>query len=277
VADDDTDFRGLAWAVQRVVRRYGYRLCPTAGRGCTIFSDDALVVSYPRSGNTWLIFLLTNLLYRDSPTTFANIEERCPDIYLHSDDALRMFDRPRLLKSHEYLDPRYPKVLYLVRNPLDVCISYMQFLMKMRALAGDTTIVSFVDKFLSGALDSFGTWDDHVGGWIGARGNAASFYLLRYEDLRKSPAKCLAAAADFLGLSPTADDCERAVREASIDRMQRMEKEQTKNVPELRESRKDIPFIGDGIVDRGRHELPADQQQQILARYGNRMRELGYG
>src|SRR5881397_1861057 len=93
-----------------------------AGRRLTVFPDDVFIVSYPRSGNTWTRFLVGNLVYQDEPVTFANIESRIPEIYLFPDRVLRSLPRPRMLKSHECFDPRYQRVIYIVRDPRDVVV-----------------------------------------------------------------------------------------------------------------------------------------------------------
>src|ERR671925_279845 len=94
-----------------------------AGRNLTVFPDDVFLVSYPRSGNTWTRFLIANLIYPSEPVNFANIESRVPEIYLWRDRDLRKLSRPRILKSHEYFDPRYKKTIYIARDPRDVAVS----------------------------------------------------------------------------------------------------------------------------------------------------------
>src|SRR5437016_13287787 len=94
-----------------------------AGRNLTVFDDDVFIVSYPRSGNTWTRFLIGNLLYQDDPVTFSNIERRIPEIYFNPDHVLRRLSRPRILKSHECFQPRYKRIIYIVRDPRDVCVS----------------------------------------------------------------------------------------------------------------------------------------------------------
>src|SRR5215472_5869409 len=80
-----------------------------AGHNLTVFQDDIFITSYPRSGNTWTRFLISNLVYQDEPSTFANIEARVPEIYFNSDRYMRSLSPPRLLKSHEYFQPQYPR------------------------------------------------------------------------------------------------------------------------------------------------------------------------
>ena len=45
-----------------------------AARGLTVYPDDTFLVSFPRSGNTWIRFLVGNLLSPDDPVSFATLE-----------------------------------------------------------------------------------------------------------------------------------------------------------------------------------------------------------
>src|SRR5271167_4340481 len=74
-------------------------------RDITVFPDDVFPTSYPRSGNTWTRFLGRNLVNPDEPVTLLNVERLVPDMYKHSDRALRRRPRPRILKSHQCFDP----------------------------------------------------------------------------------------------------------------------------------------------------------------------------
>src|SRR5437868_10954354 len=98
-----------------------------AGRNVFVFPDDVFIVSFPRSGNTWTRFLVGNLISQNEPISFVNVESRIPDIYLHSQESLCRMSRPRVLKSHEPFDPRYKKVIYVVRDPRDVAVSRYHF------------------------------------------------------------------------------------------------------------------------------------------------------
>src|SRR5437870_7388500 len=115
--------------------KYGRRILMgqvPAGRRLTVFPDDVFLVSYPRSGNTWTRFLIGNLLDQEDPITFANIESRIPEIYFFPDKVLRRLPRRRILKSHEYFDHRYKRVVYIVRDPRDVATSMYHYSIKRR-------------------------------------------------------------------------------------------------------------------------------------------------
>src|SRR5437588_5980082 len=128
-----------------------------AGRRLTVFPDDVFIVSYPKSGNTWARFLIGNLFHDDEPVTFANVEERVPSIYVHPDRALRRL--PRILKSHECFDPRYRRVIYIVRDPRDVAVSYYHHCIKMRWLKDTCSLGEFVPRFMKPEVGiNFGMW-----------------------------------------------------------------------------------------------------------------------
>src|SRR6476646_4264045 len=103
-----------------------------ADRNVAVYADDTFVVSYPRSGNTWTRFLIANLLHPDLNVSFTNIEKLIPDTSSQSNRALKRTPRPRIIKTHEYFDHRYPKVIYIVRDPRDVVLSYYDFQRKYR-------------------------------------------------------------------------------------------------------------------------------------------------
>jgi len=91
-----------------------------AERDFAVYPDDTFVVSYPRSGNTWTRFLIANLVYPEKNVGFTNIEKLIPDTSSQSNRALKSTPRPRIIKTHEYFDHRYRKVIYIVRDPRDV-------------------------------------------------------------------------------------------------------------------------------------------------------------
>ena len=93
------------------------------GRNLEVWTDDVFIVSYPKSGNTWTRFLIANLVYPETPADFSNINRLTPDPEALSKREMAKMPRPRIIKSHQYFDPRYKRVIYVVRDPRDVALS----------------------------------------------------------------------------------------------------------------------------------------------------------
>lgn len=245
-----------------------------AGRRLSIRKDDRFLVSYPKSGNTWMRFLLAKLLSDD--TGFDSIEQIIPDIYRHPDSELAKITSPRILKSHELFDPRYGTVLYLVRDPRDVLLSYYHHHRKFRQRHGDGSIPEFTTAFLAGRLDRYGSWSHNVGSWIEARSGDADFCLLRYEDLKLDTAAGLARAAAHFGIEANPAAIDASVRFCQFERMRRMEQEQGHRWQALEGSRADLAFLRKGEVGTWRGVLPESSLRAMERACGSLMRDLGY-
>src|SRR5260370_2326170 len=151
-----------------------------ADRNLAVYPDDTFVVSYPRSGNTWTRFLIANLVFPSESVTFTNIERLIPDTSSQSNRALKRTPRPRIIKSHEYFDPRYRRVLYIVRDPRDLVLSYYNFQRKYRQIADDYPLADYVDDFINGRLISAdsGSWGGKVASWVYTPQNQSGLFLV---------------------------------------------------------------------------------------------------
>jgi hypothetical protein len=248
-----------------------------AGRGLTVYPDDTFLVSFPRSGNTWLRFLVCNLMSPDDPVDFAQLESRIPEIYDVTDRSLRAFPRPRIIKSHESFDPRYKKVIYIVRDPRDVLLSYYEFQLKRRIITEGCSLEDFVPRFMESEFEpKTGSWRDHVLSWIATRGKEKTFLLLRYEDLLANTGQESAKIATFLGLDASPERVAHAVELSSADRMRSLEKEQSGQWKETRNTRQDKPFVRKAIAGGWKSALPEHCVAEIETAWGDVMRSAGY-
>jgi hypothetical protein len=249
-----------------------------AGRGLTVFPDDIFLVGYFRSGSTWSRFLLGNFIQQDEPLTFTNMERLLPVIYNLPDRVLRSL--PRVLKSHECFDPRYPRVIYVVRDPRDVAVSFYFYNLKVRVIPDGYSMDEFVTRFVAANAvpyaDRVGCWQDHVLSWVRLRQGSSGFRLVRYEDLLADPAKELTNLAPMLGIDPTPARVERAVRLSSASYMQSLEKKQSKQWVTTKDTRQDIPFVREAKSGGWRNTLSATAVRTIEQAWGATMQELGY-
>ncbi len=254
-----------------------------AGRNLTVFPDDVFLVSYPRSGNTWARFLIGNLIYQDEPVTFANIESRLPEIYFNPDHVMRRLPRPRILKSHECFQPQYRRIIYIVRDPRDVAVSFYHHNIKAGNIADDYPLEDFVPRFINAEFDAkWGSWADHVQSWLRLRQNSPGFILLRYESMKQKPEAELARVAAFLqscsfrNIDASPEKLRRAIELSSPERMRTLEKQQAEQWVLTRQTRSDKPFVRSATAGGWRSQLPEQSVAAIELAWGEIMETLGY-
>ena len=249
-----------------------------AGRQIAVRPDDTFIVSYPRSGNTWTRFLIANLLFSGQPVSFANIERLIPDAEAQSSRYMKRVPRPRVIKSHQYFDHRYPKVLYITRDPRDVAVSYYTFARKYRHIGDDYPLEQYVHGFVTGTLlsSAWGTWAENVGTWMAARSGRPTFLLLRYEDLITDTQIELARVARFLGADASPGELSRAIENSSADHLRQLEKKEGGVWITTKNKRSDIPFIGSAAAGTWKSVLPDAAVEEIESAWGNTMAQLGY-
>jgi hypothetical protein len=256
---------------RRLGAALGRNSAAPAARGVTVLPTDVFLVSYPRSGNTWLRFLIANALWPAEQATFATVGDVVPDIYDVTDRDLLRRPGPRILKSHEPVDGRYPRVAYLVRSPADVALSYYHYLIKMRVLEPGFDIERFVNRFIAGELDEFGTWGDHVAGWT-----ARDVLVLRYEDALVMPERALENVLELAGIEAEPAAVAQAVARSSADELRRLERETGRDLATLRGSRLGDSFIRTGRAGAAVEELPAELVRRILGAWPEQAARFGY-
>jgi hypothetical protein len=246
-----------------------------AGRNLKVFPDDTFIASYPRSGNTWTRFLIANLMHPEQPVTFANIETIIPDATSLSSRELKRVPRPRLIKTHEYFEPRYRKVIYLVRDPRDVVLSLYNFRRKYRSVDDSYPIEQYVaERFLPGDLDV--SWGEHVGSWLGTRMNHPGFLLVRYEDLLQEPTRELQRLASFLDIAADSGTLTQAIERSSANRLRQLEKVEHEAWVTTKGKRADVPFIAEAVTGTWKQKLPEPSVALIESTWGHMMNSLGY-
>ena len=251
-----------------------------AGRTLAVRPDDTFVVSYPRSGNTWTRFLIANLLHPHESVTFANIERLVPDAALQSSRYMRGIPSPRTIKTHSYFDPRYPRVIYIVRDPRDVVLSEYDLMRKFRNIGDTYPLERFIEDFVAGTgpliSAGWGTWGENVASWAFARGARPGFLLLRYEDMKEHPEQELTRIAKFLGIDASHELLQTTLERSSADRMREMEKAQGNDWVSTKDKRSDIPFIRTAAAGGWKTKLRPESVAEIESAWGNVMVQLGY-
>jgi hypothetical protein len=207
---------------------------------------------------------------------FANINRLLPAPGVSSKRFLKKLPRPRILKSHEPLDLRFKKVIYLVRDPRDVAVSEYHFSLKKRYIDSSVSLEEFVTLFIAGQTAGYGSWWEHAAGWIAARQGNPAFLLVRYEDLLSDSVTHTARIAEFLGIKASPERLLAAVERSSADRMRKLEKQQADHWTGTKDTRRDIPFVRAATSGGWRQALPPGSAEQIEAAWAPLLNFLGY-
>ncbi|MEM7133566.1 MAG: sulfotransferase domain-containing protein [Chloroflexota bacterium] len=251
-----------------------------SGRLLTVKPSDTFITSYPKSGNTWVRFLIANMLYPDGSTDFMNVNQRVPDIYTRPDSELLALQEPRFLKSHEYFDPRYPKVLYIVRDVRSVIVSYYHHLTLIGRISKNMEMIEFVKNFLNGQVDGYGSWKENVLSWIKVKGDDPdNFLLIRYEDLQSNTSEHVSTMCQFLAKPADKAEIELIVELSQFERMKALESAgidlRSLNTP-MKKISNTKGFVRSGRTSDWQSSLEPHILEVIYQSCGSLLEELGY-
>ncbi|XP_062860072.1 sulfotransferase 2B1-like [Trichomycterus rosablanca] len=129
----------------------------------TFRPDDVLIVTYPKSGTTWLQEIVPLILSGGDLTPVQTIPnwDRVPWLEVHRAKILNPEQRssPRAFATHYHYNMMNesflkvkPKVVYVMRNPKDVFTSSFHYYGMASYLVNPGTADEFLEKFLSGKM-----------------------------------------------------------------------------------------------------------------------------
>ena len=189
---------------------------------------DAVVVSFPKSGRTFVRAMLARLYSRrfgidergllEFPT-LRKMPRGAPRVlFTHAGDAMRRPDDIRL-DPDDYVDR---KVVLIARHPGDISVSRYHHLKhrsrdKARRRLADQPLENFVwaDE---GGIPSIVTFLNQFAALPGVS-------ILRYEDFLANPEHSLRALANAVGLEVEREDISDAVEFGSLPNLKRRERE----------------------------------------------------
>jgi hypothetical protein len=232
---------------------------------------DVFVASYPRSGSTWLRFLLFETLTRNE-AGFDNVNRVIPDVGMHVDATVLLANQGRLIKTHEPFRREYKRAVYVVRDVRDVVLSEYAYQNALGRIRG--TFDEYVTDFLQGTATGYGSWQDHVRGWIDSPLEASGDLLVvRYRDLRKDTQTHLQRIMSFLGVEVDRQTIVRAIQNNEFQKMRAKEDRSPQLGKSVDAERR---FVRKGAVGGWREQLTIEQLRRIEDKTGIMMARLGY-
>ena len=167
-------------------------------------------------------------------------------------------------------------VIDLVRNPLDVAVSYAHHLQLpidevLRLMSdpndGEASSASHIHSMLPNLMT---TWSGHVSSWL--EQTALRLQVARYEDLLADPQAGFGAIVQFAGLQWDAGRLARAVERSAFHRLRAQEAESGYG-----ERQPTAPlFFRAGVAGSWRAALTREQVQALVDAHRPVMERLGY-
>jgi len=230
-----------------------------------IYDDDIFLVSYPKSGNTWVRFMLANLICPEGVNVdFNSVDHIIPEVY-KDNKKMEQIQRPRFIKSHAPFHPRYPRVIYVARDGRDVYISYYHY-EKKKFHEG----FSLTDYLKCNHWPC--SWSEHIISWLNANLSDERLLVVCYERLREEPEKELRRIASFSGFSVTDAEIVEAVRCSTFKTMRKLE--ETQGHP--RKGEFSGRFVRQGSVGGWRDYFGAQEKALFKASDNDGLVLLGY-
>ncbi len=178
-----------------------------SSRARQLSGGDALVVSIPKSGRTWLRTFLCAYYCERVGQPFTLEPEKYPGvprvIYTHDVfEQLTKASRWDKLRG-KFLIPRRERarvpVVLLARDPRDALISlHVQFTRRTKETPEALKRKS-LSQLLRDPAHGIGSMVKTMNGWLAEWSDRSDFLLLRYEDLRHDPKPGFAAVLRLLG------------------------------------------------------------------------------
>ncbi|CAL9698348.1 unnamed protein product [Knipowitschia caucasica] len=249
--------------------------------------DDVIVSTYPKSGTNWALELVPLVLSGGQPGLVASVPtwERTVNMgdknIFHTD--LEAWPSPHVFATHFRYDmmPKSfysvkPKVINVMRNPKDILISAHHYYTKAHFHSTPGPLTKFLHQFLQGDV-SYGSWFDHVKGWLNAEDKSHILYLT-YEEMTQDLQKVVRRVGEFL---------EKRLDDEAVDKIaemccfQSMKENNTKRDHGKKDQAK-IPvidhstFYRKGITGDWKNHLSEEQAQQFDSVFEEKMKNVDF-
>ena len=238
--------------------------------------DDLAVVGYPKSGNNLLLFRIVRLRYGHR----MEWSDKFRWVQIIGGIPTADCAKPRLLWTHEAFRPDFPRVVYVVRDPRDVVVSFYHHNQKFYGPSGWSTPFSiFFEQIVNGSVWP-GCWERHVESWLAHKSSRPDdVFVVRYEDLVNEPVSSTQKLSAFLNCGADEHDIEDAVEWSTFSNMRRLEDAQSGVIdaaikgPRLEER---LHFVRHGKARQWENMLSVAQREQAADVWGDTMLRLGY-
>ncbi|XP_069596850.1 sulfotransferase 2B1-like isoform X1 [Ranitomeya imitator] len=172
-----------------------------------VLDDDIYNVTFPKSGSTWMIEILNLIKHKGDVVKSSIVPSYNRSPWYEASvfaEIVKKMDSPRILSSHlpqhifakSFFESK-AKIIYTIRNPRDVIASSFHYSKILNICEAVEDFEKFINDFLQGNV-LFGSWFEHVKGWIKMKDDSR-FFFVTYEELLQDLRGCVVRICKFLG------------------------------------------------------------------------------
>ncbi|MCA9015766.1 MAG: sulfotransferase domain-containing protein, partial [Planctomycetaceae bacterium] len=256
------------------------RRVPVMTKSSADSANTVWIASYPKSGNTWVRFLLTNLLCPDMKSS-ADVEALIPDVHKTKVKPPVVHGGFGFAKTH-FLPDRLPTghqtvgAVYVCRDPLDVLASHVNY---FELAPGAVATMSFIDSYLSTsgpprwAELGIGSWEEHIRQWC-LTPQEFPVLAVSYESMQVDTHAVLRKIIEFLGIPASESAIATACQKSAADSLRQLEASEIADgirgffSSERRSKSPDFRFVNAARSDRAMEMLPKDVIERAERRFG---------
>ncbi len=244
-----------------------------AVRNFPLDAADVIVGGYPKSGTNWLQVIIQQL-WPEWGTTAITPRGNVPNISGPSNmpggyagyDYCISAAAPRLMKTHLHrgdMPARWPahgKVIYVTRNPFDVCLSLWHQLRGSERIPDD--FEGYFQRFLSGDVLPYDPYVENVLSWHSVQ--HPNLLHVSYEGAKRDTRPVVNAIVAFLERPATAEQIDDVLQKTQFEAM-RSNPKLTGLLNHTRPVDSERPFMRSGRAGEWRSVLTPAQQDRIQA------------
>jgi len=232
--------------------------------------DDWVVVSYPKSGTTWMLYLLQQL--REGVEIKQNLSNHISFLERIGKTSTENMLKPRLIKSHLSFNllKNNPEVKYVVvaRHPKDVAVSYYH-----HVVGFDETynwkhgqFKDFFELFMKGNI-TYGDYFKVVPNLWNESQSQQNVYFILYENMKTNFKHEVKMLARFLGEdienNLLANDEKLLKKIIAVTSFQNMQKNDVIFTPANIKRVKNMPFTRKGVIGDWKNFMTSEQSAAV--------------